>query len=104
MASAYPRTYTQNTYSLSDNVSLLHAAHVVKLGGSVALLQENFNLPGLTSSVQFLSWPDFLLGLMEATMAQEHSAMSFHPLISLVFLTDSSQDGKAPLSYKMIIG
>jgi len=63
MASAYPRTYTQNTYSLSDNVSLLRAAHVLKLGGSVAFLQENFNIPGLTSSVQFLSWPDFLLGL-----------------------------------------
>jgi Carboxypeptidase regulatory-like domain len=63
MAPAYPRTYTQNTYSVSDTFSILHGAHALKSGGSLALLHEHFNIPGLTSSLQFLSWPDFLLGL-----------------------------------------
>jgi len=63
MATAFPRTYTQNTFSFSDIVSLLKGAHLMKIGGSLLRLQENFNIVGLGSSVQFLSWPDFLLGL-----------------------------------------
>ncbi|HEY6119953.1 MAG TPA: TonB-dependent receptor, partial [Pyrinomonadaceae bacterium] len=63
MAPAYPRTYTQNTYSVSDTFIMLHGAHALQSGGSLALLQEYFNIPGLASSLQFLSWPDFLLGL-----------------------------------------
>jgi hypothetical protein len=63
MAPAFPRTYTQNTFSLSDDFSVLHGAHAMKFGGSLLRLREDFNIPGLASSVQFLSWPDFLLGL-----------------------------------------
>ena len=63
MASAFPRTFTQNTLSFSDNASFIRGAHAVKVGGSVARLIQYFDVLGLGSSVQFLSWPDFLLGL-----------------------------------------
>jgi Carboxypeptidase regulatory-like domain/TonB dependent receptor len=63
MATAFPRTYTQNTPSFSDVFSLLKRAHGLKFGGSLARLQEYFDITGLGSSVEFLSWPDFLLGL-----------------------------------------
>lgn len=63
MASAFARTYTQNTFSLSDMVSWLKGAHATNFGASLARLQEHFDISGLGSSVQFLSWPDFLLGL-----------------------------------------
>ena len=63
MAPAFPRTYTQNTYSFSDVLSLLKGAHAIKLGGSLTRPEEDFNFAGLGSFVQFLSWPDFLLGL-----------------------------------------
>ena len=63
MASAIPRTYTQNTFSFSDIVSWSSGAHAVKFGGSLARLWEYLDITGIGSSVQFLSWPDFLLGL-----------------------------------------
>ena len=63
MAPAFPRTYTQNSFSASDIYSWIHGPHAMKFGGSITRLQEDFNIPGLASFVQFLSWPDFLLGL-----------------------------------------
>jgi hypothetical protein len=63
MASAIPRTYTQNTFSFSDTFSLISGAHAMKFGGSLARLEEYLDIVGIGSSVQFLSWPDFLLGL-----------------------------------------
>ena len=63
MAPAFQRTYTQNTASASDVLSVIHGAHLIKSGGSLTRLEENFQVPGLTSALQFLSWPDFLLGL-----------------------------------------
>jgi hypothetical protein len=63
MASGFPRTITQNSLVFSDGLSFVHAAHTIQLGGSVTRLQNNVNIPGLGSFVQFLSWPDFLLGL-----------------------------------------
>jgi hypothetical protein len=63
MAPAFPRTYTQNTYSVSDVVSFFKGAHALEFGGSLMRLAEDFDFAGLGSSVQFLSWPDFLLGL-----------------------------------------
>jgi hypothetical protein len=63
MASAFARTYSQTAVSFTDMVSWLHGAHAVRLGGSLTRLHENFDISGLGSSVQFLSWPDFLLGL-----------------------------------------
>jgi hypothetical protein len=60
---AVPRAYIQNSFVLSDTFSLLRGAHTMMFGGSLTRLQDNVRLPGVGSFVQFLSWPDFLLGL-----------------------------------------
>jgi hypothetical protein len=62
MASGFPRTYTQRSFVLSDVFSLLAGAHTVQFGGSLTRLQDDIAFAGLGSYVQFLSWPDFLLG------------------------------------------
>lgn len=63
MASGFPRTYTQQSFVLSDVFSLVAGPHTVQFGGSVTWLQNDIAFAGLGSYVQFLSWPDFLLGL-----------------------------------------
>ena len=63
MASVLPRTYTQNSFSLNDVLSFLRGANAVKFGGSLTRLEDNLDFAGFGSFVQFLSWPDFLLGL-----------------------------------------
>lgn len=67
MSSVFPRTYTQNTFAVSDNLSSLKGAHALKFGGSLTHLQDNLDFAGTGSYLQFLSWPDFLLGLDGAT-------------------------------------
>ena len=62
IASGFPRTITQNSFAFSDTLSLVRGRHIIRLGGAVTRLQDNINLVGLGSFVQFLSWPDFLLG------------------------------------------
>jgi Carboxypeptidase regulatory-like domain/TonB dependent receptor len=63
MASAFPRTYTQNSFVFSDVFSWLRGPHTLRFGGSLTRLQDNLNFAGFGSYLQFLSWPDFLLGL-----------------------------------------
>ena len=63
IASGFPRTITQNTLVFSDDLSFVRGAHTVQLGGAVTRLQDNIHIAGVGSFVQFLSWPDFLLGL-----------------------------------------
>jgi len=63
MASVLPRTYTQNSFVLSDVSSLVRGAHAVKFGGALTKVEDNLDFAGFGSFVQFLSWPDFLLGL-----------------------------------------
>jgi len=62
-SSAFPLAFAQNSFILSDGLSLVHGAHTLRFGGSVTRVQDNFRDPGIGSFVQFLSWPDFLLGL-----------------------------------------
>jgi hypothetical protein len=62
-SSAFPFAFAQNSFIFSDGLSLVHGAHTLRFGGSVTRVQDNFRDPGLGSFVQFLSWPDFLLGL-----------------------------------------
>jgi hypothetical protein len=73
IASGYPRAFVQNTLEFSDNLSMIRGAHSVRVGGSVSRLQDNVNIIGLGSFLQFLSWPDFLLGLD----AQENGTGTF---------------------------
>lgn len=63
IASGFPRTITQNTFVFRDDLSFVRGAHTVQLGGAVTRLQDNIHIAGVGSFVQFLSWPDFLLGL-----------------------------------------
>ena len=63
LSSAFPLHFAQNSFVVSDGLSLVHGAHTLRFGGSITRVQDNFRDPGLGSFVQFLSWPDFLLGL-----------------------------------------
>jgi hypothetical protein len=63
MATATPRTYAQNSFVFNDVLSLLKGSHALKFGGSLTRLEDNLDFAGVGSFVQFLSWPDFLLGL-----------------------------------------
>lgn len=63
MAPAFPRTYTQNSFIFSDVFSLVAGPHILNFGGSLTRLQANLGFAGFGSFLQFLSWPDFLLGL-----------------------------------------
>ncbi len=63
VASGFPRTIAQNSFVFGDNLSFVRSAHTIRFGGSLTRLQDNVNLVGLGSFLQFLSWPDFLLGL-----------------------------------------
>jgi hypothetical protein len=62
-SSAFPFDFTQNSSVVSDALSLVHRAHTLRFGGSLTRIQDNFGADGTGSFVQFLSWPDFLLGL-----------------------------------------
>jgi len=62
-APAFPRTITQNSFVVADTLSILHGKHSMRLGGSITRVQDNLHIVGIGSFVQFLSWPDFLLGL-----------------------------------------
>jgi Carboxypeptidase regulatory-like domain/TonB dependent receptor len=62
-ASALPRTFTQSSFVFNDALSHVQGAHSVRFGGSLTRLHDNLGTVGLGSFVQFLSWPDFLLGL-----------------------------------------
>ena len=86
MASVLPRTYTQNSFVFNDVLSFLKGSHAVKVGGSLTRLEDNLDFVGAGSFVQFLSWPDFLLGL--DAKQQRHgnfTAMSFNRAISLAY-------------------
>ncbi|HWC15952.1 MAG TPA: TonB-dependent receptor, partial [Terriglobales bacterium] len=63
MAAVTPRNYTQNSFTGNDILSFFKGAHSVKLGGSLTRIQDDLNFGGGASLIQFLSWPDFLLGL-----------------------------------------
>jgi len=63
MATTVPRTYTQNSFVYNNVLSFLKGSHAMKFGGSLTRLEDNLDFVGVGSFVQFLSWPDFLLGL-----------------------------------------
>jgi TonB dependent receptor len=65
-ASGFPRQFTQNSFVSTDDISHVAGKHSIQLGGSLTRYQDNIAIVGLGSFVQFLSWPDFLLGLNAA--------------------------------------
>ena len=62
-ASGFPRQFAQNTFVITDDLSHVVGKHTIQAGGSLTRLQDNIAIVGLGSFLQFLSWPDFLLGL-----------------------------------------
>jgi hypothetical protein len=62
-ASGFPRQFMQNSYAITDDLSHVVGKHTIQAGGSLTRLQDNIAIVGLGSFLQFLSWPDFLLGL-----------------------------------------
>lgn len=73
MASGFPRTFAQNSFVFTDNLNYVHGAHTFKFGGSLTRYQDNVNLQGLGTLLEFLSWPDFLLGMNAASNGTLHS-------------------------------
>ena len=63
MSPVFPRTYKQHSLVFIDNLSWFRGTHALKFGGSLTRLRDNINIAGTGSYVQFLSWPDFLIGL-----------------------------------------
>jgi Carboxypeptidase regulatory-like domain len=63
LATAFPRTFNQRRFYLADNFTWSHDQHLIELGGSLSRILDDVNIIGLGSLVEFLSWPDFLLGL-----------------------------------------
>ena len=58
-----PQQFTQNNYAVMDDFNHVSGKHDLKIGGSLTRVEDDVEIPGLGSAVQFLSWPDFLLGL-----------------------------------------
>ena len=63
MASVLPRTYGQDSLVLNNVTSFLRGSHMLQLGASLTRFTSDLKFNGFGSYVQFLSWPDFLLGL-----------------------------------------
>jgi hypothetical protein len=63
MASVIPRTYGQDSLVLNNVTSFLRGSHTLQLGASLTRFTSDLTFNGFGSYVQFLSWPDFLLGL-----------------------------------------
>ncbi|HXF04109.1 MAG TPA: carboxypeptidase-like regulatory domain-containing protein, partial [Blastocatellia bacterium] len=58
-----PITHIQNTYTIQDSLSWVKGRHTIRLGGSVSRLQYNVRDFRFVGQLNFLSWPDFLMGL-----------------------------------------
>ena len=63
LASAFPRTFAQKRFYISEMLSYSHGRHLLQMGGSLARLYDDVSIVGVGSLADFLSWPDFLLGL-----------------------------------------
>ncbi len=63
LASAFPRTFNQRRFYLSYVLTKSHSRHLIQAGGSLSRIHDDVNIVGLGTLAEFLSWPDFLLGL-----------------------------------------
>jgi hypothetical protein len=73
IASGFPRNFTQNSFFFGDNLSFVYGKHTAHIGVSITRLQDDADLVGLGSFLQFLSWPDFLLGMSAADNGSDFS-------------------------------
>ena len=70
MASAFPRTFDQERFYLSNTLTYTHSGHLIQMGGSLSRIHDDVNIVGLGTLAEFLSWPDFLLGLNHSDQDQ----------------------------------
>jgi hypothetical protein len=63
LASAFPRTFNQKRFYISDNLTYSRSRHLFEMGGSLSRIHDDVDIIGFGTFVDFLSWPDFLLGL-----------------------------------------
>jgi hypothetical protein len=60
--SAFPFAGADNTYDLVNSVSYVHGHHYLRFGAGLSRFQENFRNFRNDDQIEFLSYPDFLLG------------------------------------------
>jgi hypothetical protein len=58
-----PIEYVQNSLQVGDSISYIHGRHFMRFGGGTTRLQNNFEDYNAGGILQFISWPDFLLGM-----------------------------------------
>jgi hypothetical protein len=58
----FPFQFAQNSYSFQDSLSYAHGRHTMRFGGGLTRLQNNISDFNFGGSLEFLSFPDFLLG------------------------------------------
>jgi len=63
LASAFPRTFNQRRFYVSNMLTYSHPRHLIQMGGSLSRIHDDVSIIGFGTFVDFLSWPDFLLGL-----------------------------------------
>jgi hypothetical protein len=63
IASAFPRSFEQQRFFFSDALTYSRSRHQLQMGGSLSRIHDDLDIVGVGSLVDFLSWPDFLLGL-----------------------------------------
>ena len=66
LASSFPRTFNQRRFYLSDTLTSSYSRHLIQVGGSLSRIHDDVDIIGFPTLVEFLSWPDFLLGLNSA--------------------------------------
>ena len=69
----FPFQFAQNSYSFQDSLSYAHGRHMMRFGGGLTRLQNNISNFNFGGSLQFLSFPDFLLGQSAAQNASGFS-------------------------------
>ncbi|MBV8051568.1 MAG: TonB-dependent receptor, partial [Acidobacteriaceae bacterium] len=62
MGPSGPLEFTQNTYSFDDSLSYAHGRHSIRFGGGISRLGNDLSNILTGGDLQFLSFPDFLLG------------------------------------------
>jgi hypothetical protein len=62
MGPSGPLEFIQNSYAIEDSVSYVRGRHTMRFGGGYTRLQNNLTNVLTGGTLQFLSFPDFLLG------------------------------------------
>jgi hypothetical protein len=62
MGPAGPLEFLQNNYAAEDSVSYIHGRHSMRFGGGYTRLQNDLSNVATGGTLEFLSFPDFLLG------------------------------------------